>query len=126
MNRANVSCDTDFPVFRLADVYLMLAECQLRGVSDADPGFNYFNQVRERAGLAPMTPNLDQLLNERQRELYWEGHRRQDLIRFGKYTSGYNWSWKGGVYEGRNLESHRTVFAIPYQYVGTVGQNAGY
>lgn len=128
MNRANVFCDTDFPVFRLADVYLMLAECQLRGVSDADPEYNYFNKVRERAGLAPLEkdPTLDQLLNERQRELYWEGHRRQDLIRFGKYTSGYNWSWKGGVYEGRNLESHRTVFAIPYQYVGTVGQNAGY
>lgn len=125
-DRANVYCDTDFPVFRLADVYLMLTECQLRGVGDADPGFNYFNAVRQRAGLAGFTPNLDQLLDERQRELYWEGHRRSDLIRFGKYTSGYNWSWKGGVYEGRNIDSHRTVFAIPYQYVGTVGQNTGY
>lgn len=126
MNRANVFCDADYPVFRLADVYLMLSECQLKGVSSADPGYEYFNKVRARAGLAPLTPTLDDLLDERQRELYWEGHRRSDLIRFGKYTSGYNWSWKGGVEEGRNIDSYRTVFAIPYQYVGTVGQNAGY
>lgn len=119
-------CGADFPVFRLADVYLMLAECELRGVDGADPDFTYFNQVRKRAGLANLKPTLDQLLSERQRELYWEGHRRQDLIRFDKYTSGYNWSWKGGVLEGRNIDSYRTVFAIPYQYVGTVGQNPGY
>lgn len=123
----DVYCSTDYPVFRLADVYLMLSECQLRGVSDADPGFTYFNKVRERANLAGMTPTLDQLLNERQRELYWEGHRRQDLIRFGKYTGNtYNWSWKGGIYEGKAIDATRSVFAIPTQYVGTVGQNPGY
>lgn len=132
-NSANVPltnqvCNTDYPLFRLADVYLMLSECQKRGVSDADPGYEYFKKVRERAGLATITnPTLDQILNERQRELYWEGHRRSDLVRFGKYTGNvYNWSWKGGVYEGRGLDSFRNVFAIPYQYVSTVGQNTGY
>lgn len=132
-NEANVSltnqvCNADYPLFRLADAYLMLAECQKRGVSDADPGFVYFNKVRARAGLAELTnPTLDQILNERQRELYWEGHRRSDLVRFGKYTgNAYNWSWKGGVYAGRSLDPYRKVFAIPNQYVGTVGQNEGY
>lgn len=132
-NEANVRltnqvCNADYPLFRLADVYLMLGECQKRGVANADPGYEYFNKVRERAGLAPIAnPSLDQILNERQRELYWEGHRRSDLIRFGKYTGGtYNWSWKGGIYEGRALDSYRNLFAIPYQYVSTVGQNPGY
>lgn len=126
-DRANVYCNADFPVFRLADVYLMLSECQARGVADADPGYVLFNKVRARAGLSNLNPTLDQILDERQRELYWEGHRRSDLIRFGKYTGNvYNWSWKGGVLEGRGIEAHRSVFAIPYQYVGTVGQNPNY
>lgn len=132
-NTANIAltnqvCNTDYPLFRLADTYLMLAECQKRGVSGADPDFGYFNKVRARAGLAPLNnPTLDEILNERQRELYWEGHRRSDLVRFGKYTgNAYNWSWKGGIYEGRALDSYRNVFAIPYQYAGTVGQNPGY
>lgn len=124
---ASVFCSTDYPVFRLADVYLMLTECELRGVAGSDTGYTYFNKVRARAGLASMNPTLDDLLSERQRELYWEGHRRSDLVRFGKYTGNvYNWTWKGGVYEGRGIDAHRSVFAIPYQYVGTVGQNKGY
>ena len=118
---------TDFPVFRLADTYLMLTECQLRGVNDADPGYTLFNEVRKRAGLAATTPNLDALLHERMVELYWEGHRRSDLIRFGKFTgNSYVWSWKGGVPAGTTISSNRNVFAIPYQYVSTVGQNPGY
>lgn len=131
-NTANTSSTivfpkTDFPLFRLADVYLMLSECQLRGVTDADPNFGYFNKVRARAGLAAMTPNLDDVLHERMVELYWEGHRRSDLVRFGKFTgNSYVWSWKGGVPEGTTIASNRNVFAVPYQYVSTVGQNPGY
>lgn len=119
-------CNTDYPLFRLADVYLMLAECQYNGVSCN--GLQYMNKVRERAGLAPV-PALtsDNILHERQCELYFEGWRRSDLIRFGKYTgSNYKWSWKGGVYEGANLPDFRALYAIPYQYVATVGQNPGY
>lgn len=118
-------CNADFPVFRLADTYLMLAECQLNGVECN--GKQYFDKVRDRAGLPPVALTADNLLKERQCELYWEGHRRSDLIRFGKYTgSVYNWSWKGGVYEGASIDPYRSVFAIPYQYVATVGQNPNY
>jgi hypothetical protein len=117
---------TDYPLFRLADVYLMLAECQLHGVSC--DGLTYLNKVRERAGLNAVTSyTADDLLRERQCELYWEGHRRSDLIRFGKFTGGsYIWQWKGGVYEGTSIPDYRKVYSIPYQYVETVGQNEGY
>ncbi|MCM1066163.1 MAG: RagB/SusD family nutrient uptake outer membrane protein [Muribaculaceae bacterium] len=116
----------DFPVFRLADAYLMLAECQLRGV-DCN-GYFYFNKVRERVGLDPIAaPTASEILHERQCELYQEGYRRSDLIRFNLYTgSSYLWSWKGGEYTGTSIADTRAVFPVPYQYVVTVGQNPGY
>lgn len=119
-------CDTDFPLFRLADAYLMLAECKLHGATGVDD--SYFNAVRARAGLSPINnPNATEILRERQSELYFEGHRRSDLVRFGRYAgSTYNWSWKGGVLAGAGIDSYRNVYAIPYQYVPTVGQNQGY
>ena len=104
--------DTDFPMMRYADVLLMAAECEARG-SSCD-GLNAFNQVRVRAGLSTVTSlNLDEILDERGRELYQECWRRNDLIRFGKFTSGYNWQWKGGVQGGTDVESYRTLFPIP-------------
>ncbi|MBO4978433.1 MAG: RagB/SusD family nutrient uptake outer membrane protein [Muribaculaceae bacterium] len=118
--------NTDYPLFRLADVYLMLAECQLNGV-ECD-GLSYLNKVRERVGLEPLAAlTATNVLHERQCELYLEGHRRSDLIRFGRYTGNtYVWSWKNGVYEGASIPEFRALFPIPYQYVGTVGQNPGY
>ena len=116
---------TDYPLFRLADTFLMLAECQLNGV--ACDGQKYFDLVRERAGLSPLTLTADNLLKERLCELYWEGHRRSDLVRFGKFTGGsYIWSWKGGVLEGQATPAYRDVYAIPSNYVATIGQNPGY
>jgi len=122
----NQFCSADFPMFRLADTFLMLAECQMHGVECN--GLSYFNQVRERAGLDAVSAyNEKDLLKERQCELWWEGHRRQDLIRFNRYTGDtYLWSWKGGIYEGQNIEEYRKLFPIPYQYAQTVGQNPGY
>lgn len=118
---------TDYPVFRLADVYLMLAECEKRGASGCD-GLDRFNDVRLRAGVSPVgSYTLDDVLAERMRELYWEGHRRSDLIRFGRYTgSSYNWPWKSGVYEGAAIADYRSVYAIPVAFEETLGQNPGY
>ena len=104
--------DTDFPLMRYADVLLMAAECEARGASCN--GLAAFNQVRERAGLNPVfSLDLNEILDERARELYQECWRRSDLIRFGKFTSGYNWQWKGETQDGRDVDGHRTLFPIP-------------
>lgn len=81
----------DFPIYRLADVYLMKAEAEMRangGQANA-VAVAAANKVRERAGATAYNETsltLDELCNERCRELMWEGHRRQDLIRFDRFT----------------------------------------
>jgi len=120
--------DTDFPMMRYADVLLMAAECELRGGVSCD-GVASFNAVRSRAGLDPIELNLNNLLDERGRELYQECWRRNDLIRFGKYIAGYNWQWKGNVKEGQDIESYRTLFPIPASDLSAnsnLVQNEGY
>jgi starch-binding outer membrane protein, SusD/RagB family len=75
----------DFPIYRYADVLLMQAECNVRlgNVAAAAP---FLNQVRERAGLPDISaPTLADIYNERGFELNMEGHRRQDMIRFGTF-----------------------------------------
>ncbi|TVR80414.1 MAG: RagB/SusD family nutrient uptake outer membrane protein [Saprospirales bacterium] len=128
--------DTDFPMFRLADVYLMAAEASLRGGGSTSLGIEYFNRVRERAyqsvaGNVTMEEfNLDLILDERARELYWECHRRTDLVRFGQFSDGdYVWQWKGGVQEGTQVGAHRNVFPIPNSDLNSnpnLQQNDGY
>ena len=93
---ANSFPDTDFPVFRLGDVYLMLAECQVVGGVSCD-GIAKFNAIRTRAGVPTIAnPTKADIIDERARELAWECHRRSDLVRFGLLTtSDYLWSHKG-------------------------------
>ncbi len=125
----NIRPNTDLPLFRLSDAYLMLAECQLRGASNvtSTEALQAVNYVRQRAGAAAWTTlNLDNLLDERARELYWENHRRSDLVRFNKFVSGYNWAWKGGVYEGTDLRSYYTVFPIPANVISAQPEFAAY
>jgi hypothetical protein len=113
--------DTDFPMFRLADVNLMYAEAVIRGGEggSATTALDKLNEVRRRAGLSeyaalPAMGEVDKILEERARELYWEGHRRTDLIRFGKYTSGsYVWPFKGGTAAGRGVDDKYKLFPIP-------------
>lgn len=101
--------DTDFPLFRLPDLYLIYAECAVRGASGADinTAVGYVNQLRERAygdqsgNISAANLTLDFILAERGRELYWEGQRRSDLVRFGKFTEDYAWAYKGGTLEGK-------------------------
>lgn len=124
---------TDFPLFRLSDAYLIYAECAVRGAAGTSMGqaITYFNQVRARAG-APVVSvlSLDEVLNERGRELGLEGVRRQDLIRFGKFTGGsYLWPWKGGVKNGTAISDNYKLFPIPstaLQANPNLTQNPGY
>lgn len=130
----NAHPDTDLPVFRLADIYLMKAECYVMGgKGNADEAIAAVNVVRERAGAEPWTSNItaNDLLDERARELYWENHRRTDLVRFNKFTSGYTWSWKGYVAGGTDMGSHMNVYPIPANVIAAqpefgAYQNAGY
>jgi hypothetical protein len=130
--------DTDYPLFRLADVYLMYAEGVLRGATtgNATTALGYVNALRQRAygnangNITAGQLTLDFILDERSRELYWEGHRRTDLIRYGKFTGGsYLWPWKGKVATGAATESFRDLYPIPSNDLGanpTLKQNPGY
>lgn len=123
--------DTDFPMFRSADAYLMLAECAKRGGAVEADGLEALNAVRGRAGLDPLGAySLQDVLDERARELYWECTRRQDLIRFGQFTTGdYCWQWKGAVKEGRAVEDYRNLMPLVPSDINASGkltQNPGY
>ncbi len=116
-NPTGVFVDTDFPMFRLADAYLMYAELAVRGHGSLDEAVNYVNALRTRANAPTIGQGnltLDFILDERARELYWECHRRQDLIRFGKFTGGsYLWQWKGNSLNGAPIAEHLKLFPIP-------------
>ena len=123
--------DTDFPMFRAADAYLMLAECAKRGGAAEQDGKDALNAVRERAGLGAVDAySLQDVLDERARELYWECTRRQDLIRFDQYTTDtYCWQWKGAVKEGRAVEDYRNLMPLVPADINASGkltQNLGY
>jgi hypothetical protein len=130
--------DTDFPLFRVEDAYLMYAEAVLRGGAggDAATALNLVNALRERAyngtagNITAGELNLGFILDERAREFYWEGHRRTDLVRFGQLTDGtYRWPWKGGVPDGVSRPSFYNVFPIPSSDLGAnpnLTQNTGY
>ena len=128
--------DVDFPLFRLPEMYLIYAEAVARGANNGTmaQAVTYFNRIRERAfGDASQnvtTLTAQDVLDERARELYWEGHRRTDLIRFNQFTTAdYLWEWKGGVREGRAVSNHFNLFPIPDSDINAnpnLRQNPGY
>lgn len=79
--------DNDIVLFRYGDALLMEAEAKVRNGED---GSIELNAIRDRVGMPHVEANLDNILTERLLELVWEGWRRQDLIRFGKYTQAYD------------------------------------
>jgi hypothetical protein len=128
--------DTDFPMFRLADAYLMYAECVLRGGGGTTgQAVTYVNALRQRAygdnsgDIVDADLTLDFVLDERARELWWEGHRRTDLIRFGRFTTAGVWSWKGGTQAGSTTGAHLNLYPIPANEIvanPNLTQNPGY
>ena len=128
--------DTDFPIFRLADAYLIYAEANIRGGGgSAASALTYLNNVRQRAygnttaNFAALPP-VDSILGERGRELLFEASRRTDLIRFGVFTGGtYVWAWKGGTPGGSALPSFRDLYPLPANELianPNLQQNPGY
>ena len=110
--------DTDFFMMRVAEAYLTFAEAQARlngGATNAEAA-DAINALRTRANAATQTTySLDEICDEWCREFYFEGRRRMDLVRFGKFggSNDYVWQWKGGSYNGRNFEETKNLFAIP-------------
>lgn len=132
-NDTGEHADVDIPIFRVAEMYLNYAEAALRGGGDTGIALNYINQLRERAygntSGNVTSINLDFILAERSREMYWEGTRRTDLIRFNKFTNNYNWPFKGGIANGMNVDNHRTIYPIPFNALAVnpnLTQNPGY
>lgn len=130
---------TDYPMIRLGEIYLTYAEATMRaGGSTASTdatALKYLNKLRDRAfGAGGHTPlasfDAEYLIDERARELMWEGHRRTDLIRFGLYTSGaYLWPWKGGVENGTSIDERFNLYPLDQDDVEintNLEQNAGY
>ncbi|PZU89302.1 MAG: RagB/SusD family nutrient uptake outer membrane protein [Chryseobacterium sp.] len=124
--------DTDLPMYRLGDVYLMYAEAVLRGGGGSmSTALGYVNAIRARAGASTVSViNLDFILDERSRELSWEMTRRTDLIRYGRFTSSsYLWPWKGNVKDGIAVGEYRNLFPIPNNDLAVnpnLVQNPGY
>ena len=119
--------DIDWPLIRLGEIHLIYAEACMHAGGDASA---QVAALAERAGVtAPATIDADYLMAERARELMWEAHRRTDLIRFGKWISGYNWTYKGGNFGGQDLPEHFNVFPVPSTELATnldLQQNPGY
>ncbi len=128
--------DMDYFLMRSAEAYLIYAECDARqnGGTTTSTGTAYINTLRERANASTQTQySLDQILDERARELYYEGFRRTDLIRYGYYggsnSGNYLWQWKGGTANGVSFAAYRNLFALPDEDMNAnpnLTQNTGY
>lgn len=134
---ATTFSSTDWPIIRLADIYLMYTECHINGgVGDRDKALKYMNLVRARAkspalGYTDLTKKG--IMDERSRELYLEGIRRTDLVRNGMFAgpSQTVWQYKGSMSsaEGIRLDQHYNIYPIPNAVLNSqpgFKQNPGY
>ena len=112
----------DIVLFRYADALLMKAEAKVRNGENGD---EELNRIRARVGMPYRKATLDNILEERLLELVWEGWRRQDLIRFGKFTGAYDLRTP---LQGES-SGYTTVFPIPQKCIdlnSELVQNKGY
>lgn len=137
LGSSNDYSDIDMPLFRLAEMYLIYAEAFTRGGGgDATTALGYINALRTRAygntsgNITAGQLTTDFILDERARELYWEGHRRTDLIRYNKFVeNSYIWPWKGGVASGTGVSAIRKLYPLPSRDINVnqnLTQNPGY
>jgi len=127
----NSASNVDFPMIRLAEIYLIYAEACMH-TGDEASGLALLTELSERAGVAPPSAiTSDFLMAERARELMWEAHRRTDLIRYGLYTGNeYLWPYKGGdSFDGQAFPDYKEVFPLPASELAVntaLVQNPGY
>ena len=130
-------CDTDIPLIRLAEIYLNYAEAVLRGGGgDLNTAATRINELRERAygnssgNITSSDLDLQFVLDERSKELYWEGQRRTDLVRYNQFTTAaYLWPFKGNEQTGVSVDSYRNLFPLPSNVISinpNLSQNEGY
>ena len=130
-------CDTDIPLIRLAEIYLNYAEAVLRGGGgDLNTAAARINELRERAygnssgNITSSDLSLQFVLDERSKELYWEGQRRTDLVRYNQFTSAtYLWPFKGNEPTGIGVDSYRNLYPLPANVISinpNLSQNEGY
>jgi starch-binding outer membrane protein, SusD/RagB family len=108
-------------LFRYADAHLMKIEAILRGGTSADAAQTLFDEIRTLRGASNKAVSLDELFKERGRELYIEGWRRNDQVRFGKYATPYGFK--------TNTDAYRDVYPIPQSAIASnpnLKQNEGY
>ncbi len=125
--------DVDYPMIRLGEIYLIYIESCMR-LGQTDTAMPYVRELAQRAGITPVSSSEvteDWIIAERFRELLWEGHRRTDLIRCGRFSSSsFLWTYKGGDnYNGQGFDSHLEIFAIPATELASnpeLHQNPGY
>ena len=114
--------DNDIVLFRYADLLLMRSEAKVRNGDNGDADLAL---VRQRVGAPDRPATLDNLLDERMMELAWEGWRRQDLIRFGRFSASYDERPRVTGEES----GFTTVFPIPESILDmnpSMRQNPGY
>ena len=125
--------DTDIPLLRYAEVFLIRAEANWRLGADATTVMNDINVLRQRANTRLFNAGditEDNIRDEWCREFFMEGRRRSDLVRFGCFTGNkYVWDWKGGTASGTTVDSHFNVYPIPADDImnnANLTQNPGY
>ncbi|WP_452222228.1 RagB/SusD family nutrient uptake outer membrane protein [Lacinutrix salivirga] len=129
--------DSDLPLIRLAEIYLNYAEATIRGGGgDLSLATTKINELLQRAtggtsaNISSGDLTLDFIIDERSKELYWEGQRRTDLIRYNYFTTdAYLWPFKGNEPDGTSVSSFRRLFPLPTSIITTnpnLSQNEGY
>jgi starch-binding outer membrane protein, SusD/RagB family len=129
--------DSDLPLIRLAEIYLNYAEATLRGGGgDLSLATAKINELRQRAygnssgNINSSDLNLDFVLAERSKELYWEGQRRTDLVRYNYFTSSsFLWPFKGDIPNGSSVDQFRNIYPLPVNVLSinpNLTQNPGY
>lgn len=123
--------DVDFPMIRLAEIYLIYAEACMN-LGQGGLALPYLEELSARAGVdGPSEVTEEFLMAERARELMWEAHRRTDLVRYGLYhTSDYLWPYKGGdSFAGQAFPQYKCIFPLPPTELAAndkLVQNPGY